>query len=41
MYFTEQHGLIRKLARDFAEKELKDEILNQAEESGVFPVVLE
>lgn len=38
MYFTEQHGLIRKLARDFAEKELKDEILNQAEESGVFPV---
>jgi len=37
MYFTEQHELIRKLARDFAEKELTPEILDQVEESGVFP----
>ena len=37
MYFTEKHELIRKLARDFAERELSDDILNQVEESGVFP----
>ena len=37
MYFTEEHELIRKLARDFAEKELTNEILDQVEESGVFP----
>ena len=37
MYFTEEHELIRKLARDFAEKELTNEILDQVEESAVFP----
>lgn len=37
MYFTQQHELIRKLARDFAEKELTKEILDAVEESGVFP----
>lgn len=37
MYFTEQHELVRKLARDFAEKELTTEILDKVEETGVFP----
>lgn len=37
MYFTEQHELIRKLARDFAEKELTSDILDEVEESEVFP----
>lgn len=37
MYFTEQHDLIRKLARDFAEKELTNEILDKVEETGEFP----
>ncbi|MEG2699696.1 MAG: acyl-CoA dehydrogenase family protein [Hungatella sp.] len=37
MYFTEQHELVRKLAREFAEKELTTEILDQVEESEVFP----
>jgi len=37
MNFTPQHELIRKLARDFAEKELTSEILDKVEETGVFP----
>lgn len=37
MLFTEQHELIRKLAREFAEKELTSEVLDEVEESGVFP----
>lgn len=37
MYFSEQHKMIRKLARDFAQKELTTEILDQVEETGVFP----
>lgn len=37
MYLTEQHELVRKLARDFAQKELTREILDEVEESGVFP----
>lgn len=37
MYFTEQHDLIRKLAREFAEKELTGDILDNVEETGVFP----
>lgn len=37
MFFTEQHELIRKLARDFAEKELTNELLDEVEESGTFP----
>ena len=36
-YFTEQHQLIRKLARDFAEKELTKEILDKVEETAEFP----
>ncbi len=37
MFFTEQHELIRKLAREFAEKELTKELQEEVEESGVFP----
>lgn len=37
MYFTEQHELIRKLAREFANRELTTDILDQVEESGSFP----
>lgn len=37
MYFTEKHDLIRKLAREFAEKELTTEILDKVEETGEFP----
>ena len=37
MYFTEQHELIRKLARGFAETELTKEILDEIEETEVFP----
>jgi alkylation response protein AidB-like acyl-CoA dehydrogenase len=40
MFFTEQHELIRKLARDFAEKELTNDVLDKVEESGVFPEVI-
>lgn len=36
-YFTEQHELIRKLARDFAEKELTNDVLDKVEETGEFP----
>lgn len=37
MYFTEQHELIRKLAREFAQKELTNEILDKVEETETFP----
>lgn len=37
MKFTQQQELIRKLARDFAEKELTSEILDEVEASGTFP----
>ncbi len=37
MKFTEQHELIRKLARDFAEKELTNDVLDTMEETHVFP----
>lgn len=37
MYLTEQHELIRKLARNFAEKELTSDILDKVEETGLFP----
>ena len=37
MIFSEKHELIRKLVRDFAEKELTPEILDTVEETGVFP----
>jgi len=37
MFFTEQHELIRKLARDFAEKEFTREVLDEIEETAEFP----
>lgn len=36
MFLTEKHELIRKLAREFAEKELTADVLDEAEETGVF-----
>ena len=36
-FFTEQHELVRKLAREFAESELTKEILDKVEEEEVFP----
>ena len=36
-FFTEQHELVRKLAREFAETELTKEILDEVEEEEVFP----
>lgn len=37
MILSEKHELIRKLCRDFAEKELTNDILDEVEASGVFP----
>lgn len=37
MIFSEKHQLIRQLVRDFCQKELTSEILDEVEESGVFP----
>lgn len=37
MVFTQQHELIRKLARDFAQKEFTSDILDEVEQTGVFP----
>ena len=37
MIFTEKHELVRKLARDFAEAELTNEILDEIEETGHYP----
>lgn len=37
MFFNETHEMIRKLARDFAQQELTNEILDKVEETGVFP----
>ena len=36
-FFTEQHELVRKLAREFAETELTKESLDKVEEEEVFP----
>lgn len=41
MQFSEKYQLIRKLARDFAEKEFTSEILDEVEETGVFPAELQ
>ncbi len=41
MIFSEKHQLIRKLVRDFAEKELTTEILDKVEETGEFPVEIQ
>jgi len=37
MIFSEKQDLMRKLARDFAEKELTSAILDEIEETGVYP----
>ncbi|NMA14512.1 MAG: acyl-CoA dehydrogenase, partial [Clostridia bacterium] len=37
MIFSEKHQLIRKLVREFAEKELTTEVLDKVEETEVFP----
>jgi alkylation response protein AidB-like acyl-CoA dehydrogenase len=37
MIFSEKHELVRKLAHDFAEKELTKDILDQIEETGEYP----
>ena len=37
MYFTEKHELARQLARDFAQRELPNELLDEIEETKVFP----
>lgn len=37
MIFAEKYELIRKLAREFAEKELTTEVLDKVEETGIFP----
>lgn len=37
MIFSEKHELVRKLARDFAEKELTNEVLDQIEDTGNYP----
>ncbi|NLM83960.1 MAG: acyl-CoA dehydrogenase [Clostridiales bacterium] len=37
MIFSEKHELIRKLARDFAEKELTKDILDRIEETNEYP----
>ena len=36
-FFTEQHELVRKLAREFAETELTKEVLHTVEEEELFP----
>ena len=37
MIFSERHELVRKLARDFAETELTNDILDEIEETGEYP----
>lgn len=37
MFLTEQHELIRKLVREFAQKELTTDILDKVEETAEFP----
>ena len=37
MVLSEQHSMIRALARKFAETELTPEILDKVEETAVFP----
>ena len=37
MIFSEKHELVRKLARDFAEKELTKDVLDQIEETSQYP----
>ena len=40
MIFSEKHELVRKLARDFAEKELTKDVLDQIEETSEYPKYL-
>ena len=37
MIFSEKHDLVRKLARDFAETELTNDVLDEIEETGNYP----
>lgn len=37
MFLTEQHQMVRKLVREFADKELTSDILDEVEDTGVFP----
>ena len=37
MIFSERHNLVRKLARDFAETELTNDVLDEIEETGEYP----
>ena len=37
MIFTEKHNLVRKLARDFAETELTNDVLDEIEDTGQYP----
>jgi len=37
MIFSERHNLVRKLARDFAETELTNAVLDEIEETGEYP----
>ena len=41
MILSQTHRLIRKLTRDFCENELTKDILDQTEESGVFPAEIQ
>ncbi|MGP1442139.1 MAG: acyl-CoA dehydrogenase family protein [Anaerovoracaceae bacterium] len=41
MIFPEKYNLIRKLARDFANNELTSDILDEVEDTGVFPVEIQ
>lgn len=41
MHLPEKYDLFRKHASDFASTELTDEILNEVEETGVFPVEIQ
>ena len=38
MFFTEDHKILGKMARDFAAAELTQEVLAEVEETGVFPM---
>jgi len=37
LIFTEKHNLVRKLARDFAQTELTNDVLDEIEETGQYP----
>ena len=41
MQLAEKYQLIRKLARSFAETELTPEILDEVEDTGIFPAEIQ